>query len=538
MTQLADDRRGAIMIVATFMAVFACAMLWYLIGVGDAILYRERMQDAADAVAFAGAVYHARGMNLIATLNIIMAALLGLVVAVKLLKFLNDTASVISCGCSAVPYIGSACAAVCSTTQALRTPIDQAKDRLEDLYERVGPILSKTQTGVAVAMPWLAETKAISVSLEYRPDVRFGAIVSASLAPQGARKGLPVEDADDGVLCKKVSAGLVDLLFDALHTPKFVRGWFDGALEGFVGLFCDGGPLIDLEKQKEILAREENEQVAARCNWEAKVSSALDHQSAAGSDAIIAKARAEHRQNKVDLTTLQCYPAHAEGALANLDQVDPGVTDGAAPCPFDRALCEKRARFDMQQRREAELGADGVNSEQESGLDAEAREQTRPKIVFSEAENGDGYFQIWAVVLGDDARATRPAKGVEIAARDGQRADATSFWARVGWAQAEFYYDTDRAWSEDVAKYDAMWNLRWRARLRRVSSPAAALMSSTIGGILGKLKEQLADEVGESEDAEALVDLLSDLSFGDAAKPLSDVAEDVADDWNRLGGIH
>jgi hypothetical protein len=541
MTRLADDRRGAIMVVATFMAVFACAMLWYLIGVGDAILYRERVQDAADAVAFAGAVYHARGMNLIATLNIIMAALLGLVVAAKLLKFLNDTACVISCGCSAIPYIGSACSAVCSTTMSLRTPINQAVDRLEDLYEQVGPILSKTQTGVAVAMPWLAETKAITVSLEYKPDVRFGAIVSASLAPQGSRKGLPVEDADDGVLCKKVSAGLVDLLFDTLHTPGFVRGWFGGMLEGFVGLFCDGGPLIDLEKQKEILSREEDKQIAARCNWEAKVSGALDDQGAPGSSAIIAKARSEHRQKKVDLTTLQCYPAQAEGALANLDQVDAGVTVSSMPCPFDRGLCEKRARSDIHQARDSALGKDGTLNGESSELDAASRKESRPKIVFGEAENGDGYFQIWSVVLANDARATRPAKGVEMAARGGQKAGDPGFWSRVGWAQAEFYYDTDRAWSDDLAKYDAMWNLRWRARLRRVNSPAAALMSSTIGSILGKLKERLAEEVGDSDDVDALADVLNDLSFDDAAKPLSDAANDatgVADDWNRLGGIH
>lgn len=128
-----------------------------------------------------------------------------------------------------------------------------------------------------------------------------------------------------------------------------------------------------------------------------------------------------------------------------------------------------------------------------------------------------------------------------MAARGGQKAGDPGFWSRVGWAQAEFYYDTDRAWSDDLAKYDAMWNLRWRARLRRVNSPAAALMSSTIGSILGKLKERLAEEVGDSDDVDALADVLNDLSFDDAAKPLSDAANDatgVADDWNRLGGIH
>ncbi len=39
-------------------------ILWYLAGIGDAIVFRERMQEAADATAFSAAVLHARGMNL------------------------------------------------------------------------------------------------------------------------------------------------------------------------------------------------------------------------------------------------------------------------------------------------------------------------------------------------------------------------------------------------------------------------------------------------------------------------------------------
>ena len=36
-------------------------------------------------------------------------------------------------------------------------------------------------------------------------------------------------------------------------------------------------------------------------------------------------------------------------------------------------------------------------------------------------------------------------------------------------ADAEFYYDSKEAW--DSYKYDAAWNMRWRARLRRYRDP-------------------------------------------------------------------
>src|SRR5690606_31062614 len=99
MTHTLEDlhacRRGAIMVCGTFMACFLVGAIWYAFGVGSSILYRERVQDAADAVVFAGAVYHARGMNIIVTLNILMAALLGLVVVARLARFVNDSANVI-----------------------------------------------------------------------------------------------------------------------------------------------------------------------------------------------------------------------------------------------------------------------------------------------------------------------------------------------------------------------------------------------------------------------------------------------------------
>lgn len=568
---LTRDRRGAIMVTAAFMAVFACGALWYVIGVGDAIVYRERVQDGADAVAFAGAVYHARGMNIIVTLNIIMAALLGLVVAAKLLKFLNDTANAIGCGCIPVPFIGAACSAVCTTTRAARQPINTTVDRLTQLYNKVGPILSKTQNGVAIAMPWLAEAKSVLTSQKFQPDVRFGAIVSVSLVPLGERKGLPVEDGGDDVLCGKVSSGIVDLVFDTLHLPGLVRGWIGGTLEDFVSNFCDGGELVDPEKQQEIQDREENSQVDEKCDWERNVSHALDDPFWFQSGMIIEKAKADHGLGKVDLRKLQCYNLQKDGELANLPnysgpasnsdytnapEVDfetaPANPPGARPpCPFNRQLCEQRAHAEIQQRRSAEQAQNGAASGGTSELDASAREETRPKVVYHEAKNGNPYFQVWSLVLADDSRAKRPARGVEIAAHGRKQAADPSFWARLGWAQAEFYYDTDRVWDEDVASYEAMWNLRWRARLRRVNpTNVPDVLSHALGDVVGRLEDKVLEVLhGDDPGGDSLstfTDTLVNMGFEQASQPLEDLAQqgdvaiedEVHEQWNRFGGIH
>jgi hypothetical protein len=566
---LRRDTRGAIMVSATFMAVFATAALWYVIGIGDAIIYRERVQDSADAVAFAGAVYHARGMNIIASLNIVMAALLGLVVAAKLLKFLNDTASAVGCGCIPVPIIGPACGTVCTVTNNARTPINKSVDALTQLYNKVGPALSEAQNGFAVAMPWIAEAKSVAVSQKYQPDVTLGAIASPSLAPAGDRKGLPVEDGDDGVLCNKVSSGIVDMTFDTLHLPGMVKGWVGGTLEGFVSSFCGGGELVDPAKQDEIIQKQEKEQIDQRCDWEAKVSHAIDDPLWPPSGTILEKAKADHGEGLVDLRKLQCYAAHKDGVLSDLpdyggssgnaaptppvvdlDNAPTALPGARPPCPFNRQLCEQRARTEIRAEREKRQGSDSGGTTE---LDPEARKKTRPKIVYHEAKNGNPYFQVFSLVLADDARATRPAHGVEMASWGRKQAGQPMFWGRLGWAQAEFYYDTDQAWSEDVAKYEAMWNLSWRARLRRanpknVPDVLTHAMGDVVGKVSDRIKSTLSGEGGG--DVDELTDTLMNLSFDGATEELggqldeaakqgdSEIEKKVREGWNRMGGIH
>lgn len=80
--------RGAIMVMGVFLACSMIAAMWYLMGIGDAILWRDRQQEAADSIAFTSAAVHARGMNFISMINIIML----LVVAVYLIACILRTA--------------------------------------------------------------------------------------------------------------------------------------------------------------------------------------------------------------------------------------------------------------------------------------------------------------------------------------------------------------------------------------------------------------------------------------------------------------
>src|SRR5689334_7262483 len=97
MNKLGRDQGGAILVIGVFMAAFLVGVLWYIIGLGDAAIYREYMQDGADATTFAAAVYQARGMNIIALLNLIMAAVLAVLVALKVAQVVLGIATAIVC---------------------------------------------------------------------------------------------------------------------------------------------------------------------------------------------------------------------------------------------------------------------------------------------------------------------------------------------------------------------------------------------------------------------------------------------------------
>jgi hypothetical protein len=110
------------------------------------------------------------------------------------------------------------------------------------------------------------------------------------------------------------------------------------------------------------------------------------------------------------------------------------------------------------------------------------------KGPYFKARNGDDYFQVYSAVRGATKKVERSNKGVEIPTWGGATvADVGSTFEEVGVAQAEFYYDqTNTAIAEDGCwtpcpagltwpsyRENVLWNLRWRARLRRYRLPTA-----------------------------------------------------------------
>src|SRR5262249_26294189 len=102
---LATDQRGAIMLTGLFMSCFLIGALWFIVGIGDTIVFRDKMQEAADVGAFSSAALQAKGMNFIALLNIVMLVgtvihiILGITSDAKLAQAIYICTETIGFGC-------------------------------------------------------------------------------------------------------------------------------------------------------------------------------------------------------------------------------------------------------------------------------------------------------------------------------------------------------------------------------------------------------------------------------------------------------
>jgi hypothetical protein len=188
---LARAESGAAMVPGLLFAVFLLAMVFYVFGTAEAVLFREHLQDAADAAAFSAAVVNARGMNLIALINLTMAALLAILVGLRLTETLCYVAIVL-CGALAYPTAGASLSGIGPLTTAA-TKIHDAAEQLKDPLNQALSLLHSAGQAVAKVVPLGANLRVIDQTLSHYQAL--GAALPSRLT-------LPVEDDTFRVLCE------------------------------------------------------------------------------------------------------------------------------------------------------------------------------------------------------------------------------------------------------------------------------------------------------------------------------------------------
>jgi hypothetical protein len=241
MNHLFNETKGAVMVMATFVAIILVGLVYHVAGVGDACLEQQIMQDAADASAFSAATVNARGMNIIALLNLIMVALLTILVALRLVQAIMTIAVAAVTVICAVPVPGA------QASCALITPLEQVRSRLDDIADQYQDIakqiikgLHSAENGVSKIIPFvaLAEGIAIAARKPYAPPANFGIVW-----PIG--KELPLKDGTYSELCKRAGQNIMTPLKYTFPIKGFADfldktlGSLLGELtETFSGYFC------------------------------------------------------------------------------------------------------------------------------------------------------------------------------------------------------------------------------------------------------------------------------------------------------------
>ncbi len=268
--ELKDDTRGAVMVMGLFMATFLIGSMWFMKGIGDAVVFKDRMQEAADHAVFTGAVVHARGMNVVAALNLIMYVIAFIWVILCVLKDFLDFAVLLLTPCSVPPL---PTAVVCAPLLAIASPANRAVTVAKNIYEasavNVGlPALSLAGTAAAIGYPWYGTYAGYSVGSDYNtmtmvagpsniPGFTFKlpldkffsggkppAVPAGGAAPAAAKPtsfnmklGLPVTLAKNSELCERFTGSLKSFF------PGFIGSvvsWVGGRFVEARG-YCKGG---------------------------------------------------------------------------------------------------------------------------------------------------------------------------------------------------------------------------------------------------------------------------------------------------------
>jgi hypothetical protein len=457
---IVQDERGAVLVLGVFMCACMVGALWYLAGLGDALVYRERLQEGTDAAAFSAAALHARGMNLVVLLNLVMACILAVRVTLKAVQSGLALAAVF---CALVPFLAefepTCLEGIKLTEDAIRATRQPINNTLK--------ALSRTQNAIKTLVPAAALAGALQVGEKYAPIVR-----EASAVNPKRLTGLPLEEGSIDKLCAEAGESVVGLLAWAL--PVSLPDMAMGKIRSVVGkavstggaYFCElgSGPATppDFSDEIESTAKEgcehqkDDKKKTLRASQAAYDSACRRYGAACGGTASGANAK---------------LSADADRELSLLKAARD--TDQSALDAFDADKCVSQKRADTEKRMKADPT---VKVESGRGM--------TPKKVAATFRNGVSDAQLLGLGYGKTDLLTLAPRLVKLGQWKHAEEISQAQTAEVAVAQAEYFYDCEGAWTSascnGAGANDqlAMWHFRWRARLRRCNPGLAGFAAA------------------------------------------------------------
>jgi hypothetical protein len=434
------DERGAVLVLGIFMAACMVGMLWYLAGLGMTVLYRERLQETADAVGFSAAVLHARGMNLLVLINLIMACVLGVRVAMKVVQAAAATIGVI-----ALFIPGGQGVAAQSFTIAGR--MQMVIMRAERPIDNGLKALSRAQKGIAMVVPTASLAGALQVGTKYRPAVFMSEALNLELFQRpgsglSGLKSLPVSEGSEDRLCREAGNAVVQIAMWIMHLPlspdlaRKAGELIGSGVEAGGAYFCEMG---DGGGEAPDFANQDESTIGESCKKD--------------------KAAAEQ-------------------------QAAPKNPDAKQAPEFDLEKCKK----DKQQQVDDEKRRSGANSGKEPRKNKNGQGMT-PKKVAPDFKNGSRQAQFIGLSHGRRQLLEGALSGVRAGAWRSRETIEIPESGLHAFSQAEYFFDCKGKWTADDCNgsgESAMWRFRWRARLVRFDGGGRAVenvVSSVAAGI-------------------------------------------------------
>jgi hypothetical protein len=573
---LSSDERGAIMLIALFFAVFLTALLFSVVGTARAIFLREHLQDAVDGAVLSGAILNAQAMNLIVLANIVMAALLAILVALKAVEGL----CIIAIGiCVALAWFTG------GSTLGLIPMFNSTRSTVSNIHEQFKSVIFpalETLNNMSDVIKQIAPTLAIG-GAEARL-LHNGNFTAQKGIIFGTAKELPVEDDEYSVLCQKSEDAVckvVLLPFEGLDGS--VHGPIESACKGFAhslsSWFCgdeaQGGKNGDFpisRRQDVLYPRLEQTKLCERgddaaCKWLAS-SGPDDFGNCANArdcdayEVVISEARKQcnpETEKNMKKYTFQTHrtsvvytfngkmwqrgvPLPGKYSVAKESKKPPCQVIMAESFPYNAPTQRTVYRYETKvhpdfdpktvlpvcsnelpppvklgQRigdtktvefaevsqilgcgRTEDVKVPIKKSDEEKSTDKSTKS---PKRIREKTNLGDEAFFLRGIAWTKN-NDTETKKIVELAKwgkSGGDSGFTRMLWlSRFTYAKAEYFYDGDE---QDRGGF--MWNMRWKARLRRFTLPKdhddATAMTSLCVGAIGNRCSDLVTKFFETD---------------------------------------
>ncbi|MGC4067163.1 MAG: hypothetical protein QM784_21490 [Polyangiaceae bacterium] len=476
-----EDERGAIVLIGIGAGAVLAFGLFHMVHVTEAALWREGLQNAADAAAFDNAALQARGMNVIVMFNLVMSAVMAVLLALRIAELLLALGLVI--GAIASFFTGGGASSIEIKMAEWEAKLLRNDPKVADRVMRVCAGINVLEKVVATVTPPYATFHSTTKTWDDYP-VHFVLALNPSIAPTTTFTKDGVLDPNESITkrlseCKESLAGAKG----ATKPPKPPASAGGKTWETFAQRRM--GLIFSLPVQEDrlgVLCKEASNRLFVT------LPSLLT-----GIDFDWNSGPVGKYKDKLFSFFPSLFCAPASSGVNSVGTQFNDFSKGAV-----RSSCNKQAD-DFYALPEKERNGSQFDKGGKFDMDKCI------KGAEKNAKNKDKDARDNALKRQDNLlKCVKPAKVWE-SAQNGQFPMQSFSWAykvstgptsSVIRAQAEMYFDCNKGWIGGCDS-TAMWKPDWRARLRRIQRPVDMLLDTASVAMAGMVANGLQKFIGE-----------------------------------------